>query len=154
MGVRLRASAGLVAGCALAWLAACSRPATGVLPDPSASGAPTATSSGDRADDPPLDTSLVRTVGRRTKLDLRLADEIAQHMIPSVPGKKVVYLATPNASAGSELVAVVTERPSCASGRFRVVGTVRAVSGPGKGPNPEPYTEHYLDVDRWWCLGS
>lgn len=150
----MRAAGRVVVGLAVVALAACSRPAPGVQPDPSASAAPGGAGLADRADDPPLEGSFVRTVGRRTKLEVKVADEVAQHMIPSVHGKKIVYLAAPTASAGSEFVAVVAEAPSCAGRRLRVVGTVRAVSGPGKGPQAETYTEHYLDVERWWCLGS
>lgn len=116
--------------------------------------APAATTSGagvDRDDDPPLEPAFAGPKGRCTKLELRLANEISQHLIGAWGDKSHVYVESVS-GAPRDFVAFFATKPAC--DRFRVVGTVVEVSGPAKGKATGTVTELELDVERWWCLGT
>lgn len=107
----------------------------------------------DRDDDPPLEATFEGPKGRRTKLELRLTDEVSQHLVGAYGGKSFAYVQSVG-GAPRDFVAFFATKPACASGRFRVVGTVIEVSGPAKGKATGTVTELELDVERWWCLGT
>lgn len=103
----------------------------------------------DRDDDPPLEAAFEGPKGRRTKLELRLADEVSQHLVGAYGGKSFAYVQTVG-GAPRDFVAFFATKPTCA--RFRAVGTVIEVSGPAKGKATGTVNELELDVERWWCL--